>query len=105
MISEGIDELMEVLSQYGPPTKALIPFRGTIQVNNKICPKDAKLLRNRIDFVPQSEMRYLTLIDNAQEVGEFNLKNDGNPKMVDGRWDLLNPKVQNFHTIDYSSSL
>ena len=29
------------------------------------------------------EMRYLTLIDNAQEVGEFNLKNDGNPKMVD----------------------
>ena len=54
MISEGIDELMEVLSQYGPPTKALIPFRGTIQVNNKICPKDAKLLRNRIDFVPQS---------------------------------------------------
>ena len=54
MISEGIDELMEVLSQYGPPTKALIPFKGTIQVNNKICPKDAKLLRNRIDFVPQS---------------------------------------------------
>ena len=54
MLSEGIDELMDVLSQYGPPTKALIPFRGTIQVNNKICPKDAKLLRNRIDFVPQS---------------------------------------------------
>merc|ERR1711953_9632 len=82
-LTEGIDELMEVLSQYGPPTKALIPFGGTIHVNNKICPKDAKLLRNRIDFVPQSEMRYLTLIDNAQEVGEFNLKNDGNPKMVD----------------------
>ena len=54
MILEGMEDLIEVLNQYGPPTKALIPFRGTIQVNNKICPKDAKLLRNRIDFVPQS---------------------------------------------------
>lgn len=83
MISEGIGELMEVLSQYGPPTKALIPFRGTVQVNNKICPTDAKLLNKRIEFIPETEMRYLTLVDNEQEVGEFNLKNDGNPKMID----------------------